>query len=234
MTLSRNLFLLSLFLSQSQSAVIDVDDSTFESLLNLPTIGSGVMIEFYAPWCGACKSVAPQWEAAAARGAAVARWSRVDATQHRALALRFGVTGYPTFFHLSGQSGHDVRPVSVREWNSIDFIDFAQKGWKSVQPLDRPTASSSSSSSSSGGVASDTSSLSPFSFSAGIKYTVFRGAERVLAYLEDTADFFGLPPIVAQFFAALSLLMSITSGIAIWAVYLGPHVPNNNDLKDLR
>jgi thiol-disulfide isomerase/thioredoxin len=224
MTLYFNLFFLfALFLSQTQSAVLDLDDDTFESVLTLPPIGSGVMIEFYAPWCGACKSVAPQWEAAAAQGAAVARWSRIDATQHRALALRFGVTGYPTFFHLSGQGGRDVRPVSVRDWNSIDFIDFAKKGWKNVLPLE--TASTTSTAFNGG---------APFSFAAGIKYTIFRGAERALAYLEDSADVFGLPPIAAQFFAALTLLMSITSGLAVWAVYLGPHFPNNNDLKDLR
>ena len=60
---------------------------------------SHALVEFYAPWCGHCKQLAPQWSSAAttlkteAPGVAVAK---VDADKHRELGERFEVQGFPT------------------------------------------------------------------------------------------------------------------------------------------
>jgi protein disulfide-isomerase-like protein len=61
---------------------------------------AGVFVEFFAPWCGHCKSLAPEYEMAAQALAKLktdrAIIASVDADAHRSLGTRFGVTGFPT------------------------------------------------------------------------------------------------------------------------------------------
>uniref|UniRef100_A0A7S2UVI5 protein disulfide-isomerase n=1 Tax=Fibrocapsa japonica TaxID=94617 RepID=A0A7S2UVI5_9STRA len=88
------------------SAVMELTTANFDTVVTEP--GTTTMVEFYAPWCGHCKQLAPDYEklAKAFEGEEKVLVAKVDASVERDLAQRYGVTGYPTLKLFTAPSSH--------------------------------------------------------------------------------------------------------------------------------
>ncbi|DBA03631.1 TPA: hypothetical protein N0F65_006810 [Lagenidium giganteum] len=84
------------------------------------------LVEFYAPWCGHCKQLAPTYEQVAKifAGEENVLVASVDATAHSALAQRYGVNGYPTikYFAPGSDDPEDYSEGRAKE-NFVEFLN---------------------------------------------------------------------------------------------------------------
>ncbi|KAF1773915.1 Thioredoxin, conserved site [Phytophthora cactorum] len=80
--------------AQRKSSVITLTDDTFdEMVLNS---GDVWLVEFYAPWCGHCKALAPEWEQAASDLKGSVKVAALESTANELKASEYGIQGFPT------------------------------------------------------------------------------------------------------------------------------------------
>lgn len=105
-----------------RSPIIDLDSSNFDRIAKDPS--KDVLVEFYAPWCGHCKSLAPVYEKVgqAFKSDPDCVVAKVDADAEGDLAQKYGVSGYPTikFFPRNNKDGEEYEGGRGEQ----DFIDF--------------------------------------------------------------------------------------------------------------
>jgi protein disulfide-isomerase A6 len=89
------------------SDTVVLDDNNFDSIVL--DSSKDVLVEFYAPWCGHCKRLAPDYEKlgqtfAGEDGVVIAKY---DADKHKSKGSKYGVTGFPTllWFPKSNKEG---------------------------------------------------------------------------------------------------------------------------------
>ncbi|XP_077403959.1 protein disulfide-isomerase A3-like isoform X3 [Vanacampus margaritifer] len=76
----------------SRNDVLVLGDADFDYLA---TEHDTMLVKFYAPWCGHCKKLAPEFEKAASKLKGTVQLAKVDCTAQVDTCSRFGVTGYP-------------------------------------------------------------------------------------------------------------------------------------------
>jgi protein disulfide-isomerase A6 len=77
------------------------------------------LVEFYAPWCGHCKQLAPEWEKAAKTLKGVVRVGAVDMTTDEAAGAPYNVEGFPTIKVFGFDKKNPIDYPGQRDANAI-------------------------------------------------------------------------------------------------------------------
>lgn len=81
-------------LYSKSSGVVDLTSNNFD---NRVKDSDGVwIVEFYAPWCGHCKQLAPEYQKAAKALKGIIGVGAIDCDEQKQLCGQFGVQGFPT------------------------------------------------------------------------------------------------------------------------------------------
>lgn len=124
--------------SSGESDVIVLTDDNFDAEVGALKAGSeGTwFIEFYAPWCGACKALTPTWEKVATELKGVVKIAKLDVTNSTKVKERFAINGFPTLFLFS--NGRQYEFKGSRLFPQI--VEWAKGGWKETRSMPVPPA----------------------------------------------------------------------------------------------
>jgi len=118
----------------AEDNVIALDASNFEAYIEKAPL---VLVEFYAPWCGHCKQLAPEYEAAATiLKDEQLPLAKVDAAddKNQKLAEKYDVQGFPTLKLFRNKKATDY----MGERTATAIVNFMRKkGGPAVKYLER-------------------------------------------------------------------------------------------------
>jgi thioredoxin 1 len=99
-----------------------VTDQTFQSeVLDSPV---PVLVDFWAPWCGPCRAVAPTIDAIAAEFAGKLKVVKINTDESMDVPVRYGVRSIPTIMLFKG--GQQVESLMGNR-PKADFVTMVQR-----------------------------------------------------------------------------------------------------------
>ena len=81
-------------------APIELDDQSFDAFVQKSTLP--VLLDFWASWCGPCRQMAPQFDAAARQLRGRALLVKVNSDDSPETSAKFGIRSIPTLVRLQG------------------------------------------------------------------------------------------------------------------------------------
>lgn len=127
--------------ANAASSVLDLIPSNFDKVVL--ESGKPALVEFFAPWCGHCKNLAPVYEELATKFAFAGDQvsiGKVDADEHKSLGKRFGVQGFPTIKWFDGKSDKPIDYTGGRDLESLSNWITEKTGLKTKKAKAAPSA----------------------------------------------------------------------------------------------
>ena len=102
-----------------EGAPIELTDANFDRHVGKSSVP--VVVDFWAPWCAPCRSMAPVFEQVAAATEPAARFAKLNTDEAQAVAGRYGIRSIPTLMvfrdgkEVARQAGA-MDPATLRRW----------------------------------------------------------------------------------------------------------------------
>ena len=105
--------------------VVELNDSSFES--EVLQASEPVLVDFWAPWCGPCRQIAPLVEELAGENLGAVRFVKVNVDDSPQSAQQYGISSIPTLLVFKGGEVVD-RFVGLQDKNRLQEALDAAKG----------------------------------------------------------------------------------------------------------
>lgn len=89
----------------ASDAIIELSDSTFES--EVVNSDVPVLVDFWAPWCGPCRAIAPIVEEISSSYEGKIKVGRMNVDENQSTTMKFGIRSIPTIIMFKGGEAVD-------------------------------------------------------------------------------------------------------------------------------